>query len=315
MYSSEDQFTIAFYNLENFFDTKNDPHKLDDDFTPDGRKAWDESKFRRKTKKLARTISLIGQDDSGTPPVLIGIAEVENRQVIETLLKTKSVREINYDYVHFDSPDERGIDTALIYNKEHFKVLGSETISLLVMNDYGNRDFTRDILYVHGRLHKEEIHVFVNHWPSRRDGEDETSYKRIKAAETILEKLKTLNAENPNYIIMGDFNDDPNSESIKKLMETKMFVNPMQTLLSPVSGSANYKGEWSLFDQILISHSFLNYEQGTHSFKKAKIFAPKFLKEWKGKYKGNPFRTFVGKKYLGGYSDHFPVYVVLKENK
>nr|WP_299071250.1 endonuclease [uncultured Allomuricauda sp.] len=315
MNNSENQFTIAFYNLENFFDTKNDPHKLDDDFTPDGKKVWDESKFSRKTKKLARTISLIGQDDSGVPPILIGIAEVENKQVIEALLKTKSLREVNYDYVHFDSPDERGIDTALIYNRERFEVISSETIPLMVDNNNGDRDLTRDILYVHGRLHQEEIHVFVNHWPSRRDGADETSYKRIKAAETILQKIGNMPKESFNCIIMGDFNDDPNSESIKTIMETKMFVNPMQTLLSPVSGSANYKGEWSLFDQILISHSFLNYEKGTHSFKKAKVFAPKFIKEWKGKYKGNPFRTYAGKKYLGGYSDHFPVYLVLKENK
>ncbi|WP_245625617.1 endonuclease/exonuclease/phosphatase family protein [Flagellimonas eckloniae] len=315
MNNSETRFTVAFYNLENFFDTKNDPHKLDDDFTPDGKKVWDESKFSRKTKKLARTISLIGQDDSGTPPVLIGIAEVENKQVIEALLKTKSLREVNYDYVHFDSPDERGIDTALIYNKERFEVISSETIPLMVDNDNGDRDLTRDILYVHGRLHQEEIHVFVNHWPSRRDGANETSYKRIKAAETILQKIGNIPTESFNCIIMGDFNDDPNSESIKTIMDTKMFVNPMQTLLSPVSGSANYKGEWSLFDQILISHSFLNYEKGTHSFKKAKVFAPKFLKEWKGKYKGNPFRTYAGKKYLGGYSDHFPVYLVLRENK
>jgi predicted extracellular nuclease len=313
--SKENQFTVAFYNLENFFDTKNDPHILDDDFTPDGIKAWDESKFRRKTKKLARTIALIGAEESGIPPILIGIAEVENKKAIDTLLNTKALKEVDYDYVHFNSPDERGIDTALLYNREHFRVLESETIPLLIANNNGDRDLTRDILYVRGMLHEEEIHVFVNHWPSRRDGADETSYKRVKAAETILQKINNMPRESFNCIIMGDFNDDPNSESIKKIMETGAFVNPMQKLLSPNSGSANYKGEWSLFDQILISHSFLNYEKGTHSFKKAKIFAPKFLKEWKGRYKGNPFRTFVGKKYLGGYSDHFPVYMILKENR
>lgn len=310
----ENQYTIAFYNLENFFDTKNDAHTLDDDFLPEGRKAWSNSRFRKKTKKLARTIQLIGKDDSKVSPILVGIAEVENKEVIEALLRTKALRDINYGYVHFDSPDERGIDTALLYHQDHFEVLDSDTIPLWVSNDHGERDFTRDILYVHGKLHQEEVHVLVNHWPSRRDGADETKHKRIKAAETVLEKLNAIDTINPNYIIMGDFNDDPNSESITTLMESKLFVNPMQTLLSPNSGSANYKGEWSLFDQILISHSFLNYERGTHSFKKARIFAPKFLKEWNGKYKGNPFRTFVGKKYLGGYSDHFPVYVVLNEN-
>ncbi len=312
--SLENQFTVAFYNLENFFDTQNDPHTLDDDFTPDGRKEWTESKFRKKAKKLARTISLIGQDDSTLRPILVGLAEIENKKALNTLLESKSLEGEDYAYVHFNSPDERGIDTALIYHNEHFKVLNSETIPLLISDGNGGRDYTRDILYVHGQLHQEEMHVFVNHWPSRRSGADETNYKRIKAAETVLQKIESLEEDNPNCIIMGDFNDDPNSESIQTLMNSGRFINPMQSLLSPDSGSANYKGEWSLFDQILMSHSFLNYEPNTHSFKKAKVFAPKFLKEWKGKYKGNPFRTFVGKKYLGGYSDHFPVYVILKEN-
>ncbi|SNY95139.1 endonuclease/exonuclease/phosphatase family protein [Flagellimonas pacifica] len=310
----ENQYTIAFYNLENFFDTKNDPHTLDDDFTPEGRKAWNERKFGKKVKKMAKAISQIGLEESDTLPILIGIAEVENRNVIDALLGAKALREEDYDYIHFNSPDERGIDTALIYHQQHFKVLNSETIPLLIDNDNGDRDYTRDILYVHGQLHQEEIHVFVNHWPSRRQGADETQYKRIKAAETIIEKLNTIEGENLNCIVMGDFNDDPNSASIQKLMETGVFINPMQKLLSPNSGSANYRGEWSLFDQILVSHSFLNYENGTHSFRKAEVFSPQFLKEWKGRYKGNPFRTFVGKKYLGGYSDHFPVYVILKEN-
>lgn len=315
MKHKENNFVIAFYNLENFFDTHDDPHTLDDDFTPSGRKEWSKSRFRKKSKKLARTISLIGGDYSSEVPVLVGVAEVENKLALDSILNTKSLEEVNYDYVHFESPDERGIDTALIYHKSHFEVLDAETIPLMLTNGNGDRDYTRDILYVHGKLHQEEIHVFVNHWPSRRDGSDETKHKRIKAAETVLAKIETLPAENPNCIVMGDFNDDPNSESIQRIMASEQFVNPMQQLLSPKSGSANYKGQWSLFDQIIISHSFLNFEKGTHSFKKAKIFAPKFLKEWKGKYKGNPFRTFVGKKYLGGYSDHFPVYIVLRENR
>jgi len=316
MSNSKNLHTIAFYNLENFFDTKNDKGKLDDDFTPDGFKRWDDRKFGIKAKKLAKAIAHIGIEDTTEPPLLIGVAEVENRAVLDILLKTGNLKNINYDYVHFDSPDERGIDTALIYHKEHFKVISSQTIPLLIANVNGERDFTRDILYVNGQLHKEEIHVFVNHWPSRRDGEDITSYKRVAAANTILNKLAELsaNAAVANIIIMGDFNDDPNSDSIKTLMDSGRFINPMQQILSPVSGSANYRGEWSLFDQIIISHSFLNYEKGTHSFKKAEIYNPKFLKEWKGKYKGNPFRTFAGKKYLGGYSDHFPVYIILKNN-
>jgi len=314
LYHHKNRYSIAFYNLENFFDTKNDPHSLDDDFTPDGDREWNESKYSNKAHKIARAISEIGMEDSDVPPVLLGIAEVENKQVIQTLLNTKELQGVDYNFVHFDSPDERGIDTALMYHSKHFTVLDAETIPLLVDNTNGERDYTRDILYVHGRLHAEEVHVFVNHWPSRRTGDVDTSYKRIKAAETILHKLETLEEDNPNCIIMGDFNDDPNSESIRTLMETGRFINPMKKLLSPFSGSANYRGEWSLFDQVILSHTFLDYGVGTHSFIKAEVFAPKFLQEWKGKYKGNPFRTYAGEKYLGGYSDHFPVYVVLEEN-
>lgn len=311
------EHVIAFYNLENLFDTVDDPNTLDDDFTPKGFKRWKDSRYRSKIRKLGRAISRVGEDEDLHPPVLIGVAEVENDKVLEKLLKTKYLEDIPLDYVHFDSPDERGIDTGLIYNKQHFKVLAAETLPLLIENQNGDRDFTRDILYVHGMLNQEEIHVFVNHWPSRRDGVDETKYKRIEAANTILRKINTLNvsAEKLNVMIMGDFNDDPNSESIKVLMETGLFINPFQKLLSPFSGSANYKGKWSLFDQIILSHSFLNHEVGTHSFHKAAIFSPRFLKEWKGRYKGNPFRTFAGKKYIGGYSDHFPVYVTMYFNE
>lgn len=313
LYDPENKYTIAFYNLENFFDTRDDSHSLDDDFTPEGFRKWNETKFRNKGHKIARAISEIGREESSRPPVLVGIAEVENKAVIASVLDNNELKEVDYDFVHFNSPDERGIDTALIYQKEHFKVLGAETLPLLVDNVNGERDFTRDILYVHGLLNHEEVHVFVNHWPSRREGAELTSYKRVKAAETILVKLANLKVENPNCIVMGDFNDDPNSESIQTLMNTGLFINPMGKLLSPISGSANYKRTWSLFDQILLSHTFLNHEPNTHSFVKAAIFSPSFLKEWKGRYKGNPFRTFAGGNYLGGYSDHFPVYVVLEK--
>ncbi len=314
MDTNRNSYTIAFYNLENFFDTEDQPHVLDDDFTPKGVKKWNPPKFKKKVKKMGKAISKIGWEETGKPPVLVGIAEVENKTVIEALLQSKALREEPYDFVHFDSPDERGIDTALLYHKELFEVLDSETLPLLIMDEEGERDFTRDILYVHGKLNREDVHIFVNHWPSRRSGVEETNQKRIKAAETVLGRLGRISEESPNVVVMGDFNDDPNSKSIQRLMSTGRFINPMEKLLSPMSGSANYKGEWSLFDQILLSHTFLNFERGTHSYENAQIFAPKFLKEWNGKYKGNPYRTFIGKKYLGGYSDHFPVFVVLKQH-
>lgn len=309
--------TIAFYNVENLFDTEDDPYKLDDDFTPNGFKNWTPKRYHKKLGKLGKTISKIGYAENGRPPVLIGLAEIENGKVVQDLISVDSLKETNYGYVHYESPDERGIDTGLIYNKDYFEVLKSETITVWINNPNGERDTTRDILYVNGKLNEEEVHVFVNHWPSRRSGEVETGYKRVQAAKTIVEFMAKIEETqvNPNYIVMGDFNDGPNDESIETLLESGALYNPMKQLLSPFRGSANYKRKWSLFDQILFSHNFFNYEKGSHSFAHANIFDEHFLKEWKGKYKGNPYRTYAGRKYKGGYSDHFPVYIQLKYNK
>ncbi len=304
-------FTIAFYNLENLFDTKDDPTKLDDDFTPKGFKKWTPKRYRKKIRKLSRTLSHLGVKESRSAPVLIGLAELENKRVIEDLIDAPSLKDKGYQYVHYDSPDERGIDTALLYDPKHFKVIASERIPLMVKNLDGVRDATRDILYVHGHLNGEEIHLFVNHWPSRRDGDTETAYKRIKAAETIHAFISTIEEKdsNPNFVVMGDFNDGPTDKSIQTLVNKEQLYNPMEVLITMRRGSANYKQRWSLFDQIILSNTFFNKEAGTHSFAHANIFDDRFLKEWNGRYKGNPFRTYVGRKYLGGYSDHFPVYV------
>lgn len=315
---SKDQlYTIAFYNLENLFDVENNKYTLDDDFTPTGFKKWTVERYESKRKKLARTILDIGKEENKYPPVLVGISEVENQTVIRDLIGTTPLDSLRYSYVHYESPDERGIDTALLYNPKYFKVMSSEALPLIVDNLNGDRDTTRDILYVKGTLNNEPVHVFVNHWPSRRDGGDATEYKRLVAANLIKEKMKGIEATepSPNYLVMGDFNDDPTSRSIECLLEDTTLYNPMEKLHFPKQrGSANYKHTWSLFDQILISHNFLNYEKGTHSFSNANIFDESFLKEKIGKYKGNPHRTYAGSKYLGGYSDHFPVYIVLKFN-
>lgn len=309
-------YSVGFYNLENLFDTIDDPNTLDDDFTPQGKKKWSNKRYRKKVFKLAKTISEICENKHNPYPILMGIAEVENAMVVEDLINSKPLEDANYGFVHYDSPDERGIDTALLYIKENFEVLHSEPITLLVYEKNGRRDATRDILYVEGKLNGEKVHVFVNHWPSRRDGHEETSHKRVKAAKTLLHFMEGIESKevSPNYIIMGDFNDGPEADSIKTLMNSNKLYNPMEKLLTPKRGSANYKNSWSLFDQILVSHNFLNYEKGTHSFANANIFDEKFLTEYEGKYKGTPYRTYSGRKYIGGYSDHFPVYIQLKFN-
>ena len=308
--------TVAFYNLENLFDTIDDPNTLDDDFTPHGFKKWTPKRYRNKVHKLALTISEIGLESTARPPALVGIAEVENEMVVQDLINSGPLKDLDYGYVHYDSPDERGIDTGLLYHKEFFEVLYSEPIPLMVYNLEGLRDTTRDILYVHGKLNGETVHLFVNHWPSRRDGDVATDYKRLEAAKTIKSKMAQIEShhESPNYIIMGDFNDNPDSKSIQWLLKDTNLYNPMEKMGSPVRGSANYKRSWSLFDQIIVSHNFFNYEKGTHSFAHANIFDEHELTEWKGKYKGTPYRTYAGRKYIGGYSDHFPVYIQLKYN-
>ena len=308
-------YTVAFYNLENLFDTVDDENTLDDDFTPTGFKKWTKKRYHKKLFRLAKVISKIGYQSTKKAPVLVGIAEVENEEVIKDLLNTEPLREIDYGYVHYDSPDERGIDTGLLYLKSNFEVLHSEPVALLVHNLKGIRDTTRDILYVKGKLNGEVVHVFVNHWPSRRDGSTETDYKRIEAAKTVRKVMARIEETelHPNYIIMGDFNDNPSSESIQTLIKDTSLYNPMEKLHTPShKGSTNYRKSWSLFDQIMVSHNFFNYEKGTHSFAHAHIFDDTFLTEFKGKFKGSPYITYAGSKYLGGYSDHFPVYIQLK---
>jgi predicted extracellular nuclease len=250
-------------------------------------------------------------------PAIIGVVEVENQQVLEDLLQTNALKKEHYGFVHYDSPDERGIDVALLYKKELFELLSSETFPLYLEGENGERDYTRDVLLVEGKLNGELIYILVNHWPSRRNGQDETEEKRIKAAKLVTLIVEKIYAktENPKIIVMGDFNDDPASKSVKQYLVNNTFYNPMEQLIDTGNGSLNHKNTWHLFDQILFSKNFLTIQTNKHSFKYAEVFDQHFLKEWKGKYKGNPFRTFIGKWYLGGFSDHFPVYVYLKKNE
>ncbi len=304
-------FTVAFYNLENLFDTVNDPKTLDDDFTPGTEMDWSEKRYTKKLKKLGRIISQIGYAETSHPPVLLGVAEVENETTLKGLVNSKFLKSKNYGYAHFDSPDERGIDTALLFRKDYFEVLHKEAITLLVNNEEGVRDFTRDILYVKGKLENEIVHILVNHWPSRREGVEKTNHKRVAAAIKNREIISKITADNPQekIIVMGDFNDDPHNESSKTLTGEN-FYNPMELLHTKYSGSLNYQHSWNLFDQIVISNNFLQQHENSFQFEEANIFNIQELKEFKGKFKGNPFRTYAGPHYLGGISDHFPVFSI-----
>lgn len=305
---------IGFYNLENLFDIKDDPKTLDDDFTPDGWKEWNSYKYDKKLKKLSKVIAQIGKKETGTSPSLVGVAEVENRAVLKDLIATNALKNEGYDIVHYDSPDERGIDVGLLYKKTDFKVLASKSVALYLEAEEGGRDFTRDILYVHGMLTGIEVHIFINHWPSRRSGANETSAKRIAAAHRNRKEIDTILKDNTEarVIVMGDFNDGPQSESVQTHLVKTDFYNPMLFLATKYEGSLNYNAEWFTFDQILFTNNFVRFYENPLLYDKSDIFNDVFLTEYSGRYKGNPFRTYAGKKYIGGYSDHFPVYSILE---
>ncbi|WP_298901350.1 endonuclease/exonuclease/phosphatase family protein [uncultured Psychroserpens sp.] len=306
-------YTVAFYNLENLFDIYNDHSKHDDDFLPKADKRWTKKRYDRKLFKLSQVISKIGFENTQQPPSIVGLAEVENKNVLRDLIDSKDLESYDYGIVHYNSQDERGIDVALIYDKTVFTVVNSKTFSIYIEDEFGEQDYTRDILLVSGVLHSEKVHCIVNHWPSRREGEKESMHKRLKAAQKVVEVIDTIKEEDPNakLLVMGDFNDNPSNESIKFLSEKGALYNPMETMLSYSRGSLNHKFKWNLFDQILFSTNFFEIQKDKLRFDEANIFDEKFLTEYKGKFKGQPFRTYVGKKYKGGYSDHFPVYIQL----
>ncbi len=310
-------YTIAFYNLENLFDIYNDATKFDDDFLPRSEKQWTKKRYDKKVLKLGEVIAKIGYDESKTNPSIIGLAEVENKNVIRDLTESCHLSNFNYDFIHYNSQDERGIDVALLYDKNVFEVKNSKTYAVYLEDEIGDRDYTRDILLVSGKLHSEMIHCIVNHWPSRREGEKESSHKRLKAAQKVIEIIKEVRStdQDAKILVMGDFNDNPWNDSIKFLAEQGRLYNPMETLLSYSRGTLNHNFQWNLFDQILLTTNFFETEDNALKFDEANIFDEKFLTQYKGKFKGQPFRTFVGLKYKGGYSDHFPVYLHLKVNE
>ncbi len=309
-------YTIAFYNLENLFDTEDDPLTLDDDFTVNAPRQWNAKRFQKKIKKLGRVISQIGYNDIQHPPAIVGIAEVENETVVKALVDSKFLKDKGYQYVHFDSSDERGIDTALLYRSDYVTILEANTHTLYLENAPGVRDYTRDILHIRGTLQGQEVHILVNHWPSRRQGAEETAYKRIAAAQKNLEIVHNIAEDNPKAkcIIMGDFNDDPHSESLTTLSKNGFF-NPMETLLTQQQGSSTHRGAWNLFDQILISGAMMTKNYEHFQYYKAGVFKKDYLVTSTGQYKGYPFRSYGYNGYLGGYSDHFPVYLYLIKKK
>ena len=315
--------TIAFYNLENLYDIYDDPNIFDDDRTPQGKDRWTEEIYRDKLKKMAYAISQVGLRESAGPPALLGVCEIENLQVLEDLIKEPVLAPFNYGIVHYDSPDLRGIDVALLYQKSAFEPLSSLAHELVLYDpkEPEKRLFTRDQLLVTGNLAGEKFHIIVNHWPSRSGGEKVSSHKRENAAVLNKKIVDSIFRKEPyaKIISMGDFNDDPSNKSIKTVLGAesekaevglKEMYNPMAALSRKGIGSLAYRDGWNLFDQILVSAALLQEDDSELKFFKAAVFNEQFLITPTGQYKGYPFRSF-GNGYTGGYSDHFPVYILL----
>ncbi|CAM1361000.1 endonuclease/exonuclease/phosphatase family protein [Tenacibaculum xiamenense] len=320
--------TIAFYNLENLFDPYDDPNKEDEKSPIMEIEGNREKVYRDKIDKLSSVIAEIGKEKANTSPAILGVAEIENKKVLEDLISSDNLKDKQYGIVHFDSPDKRGIDVALLYQQKYFNPIHYEVFNPNIYRE-NKKVYTRDILLVSGYLDNELIHVIVNHWPSRRRGAAKTNPSREKAAykvSQIIEQIK-LNDPNPKILIMGDFNDDPTNSSFKKVLKTKSkkknvsegdIFNPYEDMFRRGFSTLGYRGKFNLFDQIMFTSPILN--KGNKDFTnfkmfKSGIFNKRFLTEKAGKFKGYPFRSFSYGKYTGGYSDHYPVYLYLiKEN-
>lgn len=314
--------TIAFYNVENLFDTINDPNTLDDARTPEGADRWTSKCYNDHVQKIARVLSEIGNDVTHSAPDVIGLAEVENEAVVADLINTSYLKDYNYGVIHYDSPDNRGVDVALIYKKSAFKPISSFPHPLHVYKDDGTPLNTRDQLLVSGELDGEMVHFIVNHWPSRLGGEPRSRHLREEAAALNKQIIDSLLKIDPNAKVfsMGDFNDDPTNSSFKKILQTKDkkedvqkgdLFNPMETMYNKGMGTLAHQDKWNLFDQIYFTYDVLKGDKSSYRYWKASVFNPDYLTTQTGRYKGYPFRSMANGNYTWGYSDHYPVCIYL----
>lgn len=299
---------------------------LSDDFTPKSNKNYTYNIYQQKLKNIAQVISEIGFKYTKTAPAVVGLVEVENRQVVEALTQQDALKKYDYGVVHYNSFDARGIDVALIYQKKRFTVTNSYKKELVLFREDGKREYTRDLLVVSGILDGEKVAFFVNHWPSRRGGEAVSMPKRNAAAALLKQEMDALREKNPNIklIAMGDFNDDPISPSFKnhlkavgdekELSEEYPYFNPMYKMYKKGVASLAYRDAPNLFDQIIYSKNLVSGSSAEeYTVYRTEVYAPAYLINKQGNYKGYPFRSWDGDKFTGGYSDHFPVFTILQK--
>ena len=299
---------------------------LADDFTPKSAKNYNSKVYQTKLANESKVISELGYQYTKTLPAIVGLIEVENRQVIQDLIKQPALNKVEWGIVHYNSYDARGIDVAVIYQKKRFTVTDSYKKEVVNYNDEGRRSYTRDVMVVKGLLDGEKVAVFMNHWPSRSGGEAASAPRRNAAAAVLKAEMDKIRAEEPDRLLfaMGDFNDDPVNVSLtkhlgavgdkKELSEERPYYNLMYKMFKSGVASLGYRDAPNLFDQIIVSKNALSDTlQKNYSVYKAEVFAPSYLITPNGQYKGYPFRSWAGDTFTGGYSDHFPSLVVLQK--
>ena len=334
---AERAYVIGFYNLENLFDTYNDPAKNDEEFLPDGKNKWTDVKYQKKLSNMARVIKEM-KEENGRYHTILGVSEIENRLVLEDLVSDPQIADANYQIIHYDGPDRRGVDVALLYKPEQFTYLDSESIpytfegsSIDFVMTKKEQDYfkTRDILMVHGTIDGEHFAFYVAHLPSRAGDKKGSNQLRDRGGEIMYEHAMKMQQKYPGIkiVCMGDMNDNPTDPSMAEYLHGKEFLedvsdtdfySPFIRLLKDGHGSLAYRGVWSIYDLLLVNRSLAEAPDGGlklaalgkkqyhgHVFKKA------FLTNQEGQYKGTPFRTFSNGAFIGGYSDHYPTYIII----
>ena len=319
---------IMFYNMENFFDTINDPETNDEEFLPDGAKRWNSVKYNKKLHNMERVLFDIAAMDRNYP-IVIGVSEIENRSVLEDIVSTPKLRPANYSICHYDSPDLRGVDVAFLYRPDVFKLEGSENVPIRIESLPDFR--TRGIVTMWGTIDGEPFLFMVSHWPSRLGGQQASAFKRNAVARQMRAIADSVLMVNPatKIVAMGDFNDDPTDESVEVYLGAKTslkklqpgdFYTPFADMLKAGLGTLAYRDTWNLFDNIVLTENLACGTTGKLRIvkdpnKKTKyygnIFKPSYLIQKEGQFKGYPLRSFVGNNFQGGFSDHLPVFIYI----
>lgn len=329
-------YVIGFYNVENLFDTVHDEGKNDYEFLPDGANEWTDAKYEKKLHNIATVIRTMAEENK-TWHAILGVSEIENRHVLEDLVSQPEISKADYQIVHYDGPDRRGVDVALLYRADCFELIESKSIpftfdpssKVTFTLSKEDQDYfrTRDILMVRGKLGGEMFAFFVAHLPSRIGGKG--SDLRSRGAEIMYDESLKLMKEHPGIkiVAMGDMNDNPTDESMVKYMHSEEtiaktgdldFFSPFISMLKAGYGSLSYRGAWNIYDIIVMNKALASPEKGTLGVKPivqkkyyGRVFHKDFMVQQSGQYKGSPFRTFSNGSFIGGYSDHYPTYIVV----